>query len=288
MELIKSKKNCEVCTKVLEGIFWYCRNCEIFLCNNCLCNHNEHDIVALKFVKTEKAKLLPISYFGGGPSGNKWTTHNKNEFLEHLQPCPHVLNCLNSKKVVFKNESTNELLCPKCVEKDKKNLDYNILPFILLNDNETIRMVHIQFYPGINLDIIQSGPKTSSKGQNIKVHVKIKNMSIYSISNIEISLINISKKFSLINTIKKDIGPKDWYIGRHYPENFIIHKKMQINTIESKESKEIIFELRIPNDTEIKVPINNPFTIYTKIYYKTFLGDFNLIYANDLNITLLK
>lgn len=283
MESIYTKKNCEECSKLLEGIYYYCRNCEKFLCYNCIDRHNEHDIVALKFIESGKAKLLPISYFGGGPTGYEWTTYPKDEFLEQLNPCSHALNYLNSNKVVFKNESTKELLCPECVVKDKKNLDYVLLPFVLLNDNETIRMVHIQFYPGVKLKITQAGPITSYKGQNITINVKINNISNYSIKNIEVNLINFSKQ----KNINPELYSKDWYIECHYPKYFLIDKKTKITKIESNETKEISFDIRIPKDDEVKLPINNPFTVYTAIFYKTLLGDCNTIYANDLNIKLL-
>jgi len=283
MELINTKKNCEECSKLLEGIYWYCRNCEKFLCYDCIDKHNDHDIVALKFVETGKAKLLPISYFGGGPTGYEWTTYPKDEFLEHLHPCPHALDYLNSKKVVFKNDSTKELLCPECVEKNKRNLDHSLLPFVLLNDDETIRMVHIQFYPGVKLKITQHGPKNSYKGSNITINVKIENMSTYPIRNIEVNLINFSKQ----NNIDPELYSKDWYIECHYPKYFLIDKKKKIARIESNEIKEINFNIHIPKDEEVKLPINNPFTIYTWIFYQTFLGDSNIIYANDLNIRLL-
>lgn len=303
MELIDTSKNCEECSTLLKGIYWYCRNCEKFLCYDCIDEHNEEDIVALRFIEPRKAKLLPISYYGGGPTEYEWTTFPKNEFIEKLKLCLHALDYLDANKVVFHCGKCNELLCPECVEEHEKHEDHYILPYVLLNDKMTIRMVHPQFYPARHVNITIKGPKMAKMGENIVIMANIKNESIKPIEDIKICILNISKQ----DKFDSESNSKDWYIELHYPKYVILEKEKKIDKIEPKKTKEITFHLQIPKDStkrvlwkkiggppnynertiEVDLPINNPFTIYTMIFYRNILNDYEFLYAEDLEIKLL-
>lgn len=279
--MISTPTICEICKSSLGEYFWYCKNCEKFLCYDCLPRHVEHDLIALEYVTFGKSKLVPICSFGGGPSTRNWETIPLNELIHNSKVCIHAIESLKDKRAIFLCGECNKLVCLDCLKYHEEHFPQH---YILLNDDKTLRMLYYESYPTYNVNVTTYGPNSAHEGECVTLTVKIQNQSSKHLRDVNISLINISKDRKI------DPNPisKDWYIELHYPSRVLLELNKNISIIEPYETKKITFEVRIPTKKETTLPINDPFIIYTGLIFTDILNLSESMYGPDLKIKLIK
>lgn len=287
--MVENKRfKCDSCNHEFEDgeILWYCENCEEYLDEDCVSKHINHDIFPLKYVNNE-FNLIRMTAYGGGFGSYEWSLFNKEEFLKDKKlACKHVLDEFNNHKPVI-NMYEDGLYCCDCFNKTYENLMDNDKfgnPFVLLEDNQNVRHLYYDLYETRHLKYFITCPETSSKGENIKIKVDIKNLRKTNIKDVNFNLFGFSEP-------KPEVEDENllFYLeSLDYKQ--IIFENEVIPEIKAQSTENLEFNIHIPKDNEIKInditkkqgywyeieekplPVFNPLILYFTIFFKNEYG----------------